>query len=355
MSFTFRPALREQTSLLIGVAGPSNSGKTASALKIARGIMGGHGQDERIFVIDTEAKRALHYACGPNEQPGPFRFRFQHGELRAPFSPDAYRESIAAAVAAGAGVVVVDSMSHEHESEGGILEWHERELDRMAGQDYGKRERMTFAAWIKPKSAHNKLVGFILQQPVHFIFCFRAKDKMKLVKTREDDPSGREGGKMVTKPVQLGWTPICSDRFEYEMTTLLMMPPGAKGVPDLDLDATKINAHHREFFPKGHAIDEQAGMHLAEWARGGAPASSNGHDPRKEALDSVGQAIASWFPGQSEAEKTAKGKVVRAIFGKPWAEVQKGQPIEDLEACMLGGDDSRLNKACADQKAAIGS
>lgn len=257
-NFSFRPAVREQTSLLIGVAGPSGSGKTVSALKIARGIMG--GKDEGIFFIDTEAGRAKHYACSPGERPSAFSFAFQHCDLGAPFSPDAYRGAIAAAVSAGAKVVIVDSMSHEHEGEGGILEQHEAELTRMAGGDFSKRDKLTFAAWIKPKASHNKFVNFILQQKCHFIFCFRAKDKMKLVKNRQ--------GKM--EPVQLGWTAICSDRFEYEMTTLLMLPPNARGVPDLSLESTKINAHHLGFLRDGQPIDEKLGESLAAWARGGS-------------------------------------------------------------------------------------
>lgn len=261
-NFSFRPAVREQTSLLIGVAGPSGSGKTVSALKIARGIMG--GKDDGIFFIDTEAGRAKHYACSPGESPSSFSFAFQHCDLGAPFSPDAYRAAIGAAVNAGAKVIIVDSMSHEHEGEGGILEQHEAELTRMAGGDFGKRDKLTFAAWIKPKSSHNKFVNFILQQKCHFIFCFRAKDKMKLVKNVKS-------GKL--EPIQLGWTAICSDRFEYEMTTLLMLPPNARGVPDLSLESTKVNAHHLSFFREGQPIDESMGIELASWARGSdAPA-----------------------------------------------------------------------------------
>ena len=41
MSITFRPALREAIPLLIGVAGGTGSGKTFSALLLARGIAGG--------------------------------------------------------------------------------------------------------------------------------------------------------------------------------------------------------------------------------------------------------------------------------------------------------------------------
>lgn len=308
MTYTFRPAVREQTSLLIGLAGPSGSGKTASGLKLARGILG--GKDDGIFMIDTEANRGRHYACAPGEKPGEFRFRFQHLRMEPPFSPHAYQEAIAAAVTVGAKLVFVDSMSHEHEGQGGILEWHETELDRMAGQDYAKRERMTFAAWIKPKAAHNQFVNFILQQPCHFIFGFRAKDKMKLLKVMRD---GRER----TEPVQLGWTPICSDRFEYEMTTLLMLPPNARGVPDLTLEATKINAHHVSFFPAGQPIAETAGEQLAAWAGGAAAAVAS------TLLEEIQATLVSRYPGQAAADKEAKSVLLEQAFGtRGWSKVQ---------------------------------
>lgn len=111
MSFTFRPAVREQTSLLLALAGASGSGKTYSAMLFARGLA---GPDGRIAVIDTEAGRALHYAD---------QFRFDHADLAPPFTPARYQEAIVAAEDAGYGVIVIDSMSHEYAGEGGIQEW----------------------------------------------------------------------------------------------------------------------------------------------------------------------------------------------------------------------------------------
>ena len=87
MTFTFRPAVRQATSVLVGLAGPSSSGKTYSALRLATG-MGGP-----IFMIDTESGRGLHYAD---------QFDYQHATLEAPFRPAAYLEAIQASAAAGA-------------------------------------------------------------------------------------------------------------------------------------------------------------------------------------------------------------------------------------------------------------
>ena len=80
MSFQFRPAVREQVPLLIGLAGGTGSGKTYSAMRIAKGLSG----DRRFAVIDTEAGRAKHYAE---------RFAFDHGDLRPPFRPTTYLEA----------------------------------------------------------------------------------------------------------------------------------------------------------------------------------------------------------------------------------------------------------------------
>ena len=73
-------------------------------------------------------------------------FPLTYLEFKPPFSSRRYLEALqAAADRAEGGVVVLDSTSHEHEGEGGYLELHESELDRMAGTDWKKRERMTFA------------------------------------------------------------------------------------------------------------------------------------------------------------------------------------------------------------------
>ncbi len=318
-TYTFRPALREETSVLLGFAGPSGSGKTLSALRAARGLAG--GDDTKIFAIDTEQGRMLHYACAGNEQPGPFKFRFNHLRLNAPFSPDAYAGAITAARQAGAKVIIVDSMSHEHEGAGGILEQHEQQLEKMAGQDWAKRERMKFTAWIVPKAAHNKLVNSILQQPCHMIFCFRAKDKLALIKN--------EKGKI--EPTKVGWTAICSDRFEYEMTTLLMLPPNAKGVPDLNAEQTKVQEQHRAFFPVGQPITEKAGELLAAWAKGGVPAPKAAPPPETPPHDPATGEVTEGNPMSEEyiaAEKWANGSIAwikTAPADKIDAEMTKSQ------------------------------
>ena len=103
-------------------------------------------------------------------------FKFKHVPFSAPFGALDYLEALRFCVGQGAKVIIVNSMSHEHEGPGGLLDFHEKELDRMAGDDWGKRERVKMLAWQKPKAMRRLLINGLLQLEANFIFCFRAKD-----------------------------------------------------------------------------------------------------------------------------------------------------------------------------------
>lgn len=249
MSFELRPAIRENVSMLIGLAGASGSGKTFTALRLAQGLSGG----KRFAVIDTEARRALHYAD---------QFAFDHGDLRAPFRPSAYADAIRAVDAQGYPVIVVDSCSHEHAGEGGILDWQEEELNRMAGDDWKKREACKMSAWVRPKMDHKRMVQALLQVRAHLILCFRAEEKVEMVR-------GEDGKWKIVPKTSLagfsGWLPICEKNLPYELTASFLLTPDRPGVPK----PIKLQEQHRPFFPLDQAITEKSGEQLAAWARGG--------------------------------------------------------------------------------------
>ncbi len=295
IAITYRPAVRGKSFAMIGLAGPSGGGKTLSALKIARGLV--MGADEQIFAIDTENGRMLHYAVEEGGEPDATHFRFQYAELGPPFTPMRYAEAIDAALKQKAAVVIVDSMSHEHEGEGGILEWHDRELTRLAGNNYELRDKMKFTAWIEPKKAHNRLVNKILQARCHFIFCFRAKDKIAPVKNSK--------GKV--EFVSVGWTPICADRFEYETLALLVLPPMAQGVPDLGAERSKVQEQHAPAFPPGKALDEETGRMISRWCAGKSLAAKpERRENPKEDQRAPSPPPESPLGGNDEAPKSSK-------------------------------------------------
>ena len=249
MGFEFRPAKREHVGLLIGLSGSSGSGKTYTAMRLAKGMAG----DAPFAVIDTEAGRAKHYADA---------FAFDHGDLKPPFRPDAYAEAIATADGAGYPVIVVDSASHEWAGEGGILDWQDAELDRMAGSDWKKREACKMAAWIQPKMSHKRMVQRLLQVRAHLILCFRAEAKIEMVRG--------EGGRMEIREKQAltglnGWIPISEKSLPYELTASFLLMADRPGIP-LPI---KLQEQHRALFSLDTPITEASGAALAAWARGG--------------------------------------------------------------------------------------
>ena len=195
----YKRAVRENTNVLIALAGASGSGKTYSAMQLATGICG----DEPFAMVDTEARRGLHYAD---------QFDFEHVSLGPPFTPARYLESIKTLAVRGFKAVILDSGSHEWEGEGGVLEWADAE------EAAGKK---SIAIWIKPKAAHKKYVNGLLQCGTNLIVCLRAQEKTKAEKR------GRE--MIITNE---GWSPICEKRFMYEMTMSFTLNPLTPGVVD---------------------------------------------------------------------------------------------------------------------------
>ncbi|SEE52634.1 AAA family ATPase [Bradyrhizobium lablabi] len=260
MTFHFAPAVRESVTLLIALAGASGSGKTFSALRLAKGM----APTGKIAFIDTEARRGLHYAE---------EFDFLHSDMRPPFRPAAFIEGIRAAEAAGAEVVIIDSFSHEYDGQGGIMDWAD-ELEADGTKSPGN--------WKVPKGAHKKLMNALLQCRASIIFCLRADEKIRIA---------RENGKTVVEP--LGWMPICEKRFMFEMTASFTLTPDRPGIPHFDLPH-KLQRQHRDMFTDKKPIGEDSGAALAEWARGGAPAPTTAQFKPTEQMEETSDDLMAW-------------------------------------------------------------
>jgi|SRR5215831_2500974 len=268
-TFEDRVAVREKVPLMIGLFGPSGGGKTFSALRLATGIQRINGGD--IYGIDTEARRMLHYAG---------QFKFRHVAFGAPFSPDDYLAAIEHCVKKGAGVVIVDSMSHEHEGPGGVLEWHEEEVQRLSKGDPAKMDAVNFLAWAKPKAARRRMINTILQLPASFIFCFRSKEKLKIIPKRA--------------PIPMGFMPIAGEEFVYEMMLACLLLPNAGGVPTWQSNeiGEKMMIKLPEQFKELRAppadgatqlpLSEAIGERLAKWAMGKVESTPAKPEPPKD-------------------------------------------------------------------------
>ncbi|GBQ90001.1 AAA family ATPase [Gluconobacter albidus] len=264
MTFTIRPAVRSKIGLLFGIAGASGSGKTFSALTLAEGIK---GKDGKIAVIDTEAGRALHYAPKPGDKANPAKgtFEFLHLDFPAPFTPSRYVEAIKAAEDAGATVIVIDSMSHEWDGEGGCSDMAEQAAIAAATDRNGivqawKVDAMTAPSWKKPKQLHKRMMAKLIQTRTHLIFCLRAQEKIKFEKVRNE-----QTGKERNEIRQLGFMPICEKSFMFELSGSMTMHPETPGQPRYDLQR-KLNHDLQQIFPHGEQITIEKGERLRCWA-----------------------------------------------------------------------------------------
>jgi hypothetical protein len=176
-------ANRKNAKIKMALQGPAGSGKTMGALIIAFGLC---GDWSKIAVIDTENHSSELYAHLGN---------FQVLHLERPFSPERYIEAIKVCEQAAIEVIIIDSISHEWEGIGGILELH----SNMMGNSYTN--------WAKLTPRHNLFVQNILQSPIHIIGTIRAKQEYVL---------SEKNGKQV--PEKVGMKGITRDGMDYEFT-----------------------------------------------------------------------------------------------------------------------------------------
>ena len=274
--FPISQASRGSTRVLLGLFGPSGSGKTTSALTLATGLVDVE-QRGHITVIDTEGRRALHYA-------GDYAFR--HLDMTPPFGSLDYLDAIQQAVSDGARVVVLDSASHEHEGEGGVLESHDEEVERRARGDERRAKAVSMQAWIKPKSEHNKLVNALQQLDCHFLLCYRAKRKLDLRRGVPEDER------------DMGWWPVGGERMVFEMLANILLLPADPGMPVYQTDNPKqrdalkcafLTRRQGSPFASGQRITAEHGRWLARWCRGDAdgPLSSEEFAALVESIDVV--------------------------------------------------------------------
>lgn len=194
----FEKATRKKAKLRMALTGVSGSGKTLGALYIAYGITGDWG---RVALIDTEHERARFYAGRADLGVG----EFLYAPLDPPYSPDRYKDFVAAAcdTVGPDGVVVVDSLSHAWNNEGGVLEIKNK-LSKQQGQT-------GFSAWDMAGRIQNNLINTILSANCHTIVTMREKMDYTIIEN--------ENGKKM--PVKVGLAPIQRDDAEYEFDVVL--------------------------------------------------------------------------------------------------------------------------------------
>lgn len=290
--FKIKPATRQGVKPLVGFYGKSGSGKTMSALLFARGLAGPQG---RVTLVDSESGRGSIFS---DLIPGGYYVL----DLDAPFSPDRYAAAFEHAEK-NSDVVVFDSMSHEWGGEGGVLDWQDAELDRMAGDNWSKREACKMAAWIKPKMAHKLMVQRLLRSRLPLICCLRGEEKTHIQK-------GDGKTKVFTDEFS---SPLFDPRFIFEM--LVNFETVARdGVGGFVIPRKITHPSVAALLPKdGEQIGVKHGEALARWcaAPGAIPKTSSPGGARLPAQ--AAPDVASPAAGVKAAPRKIEGANVRDV------------------------------------------
>lgn len=182
----FKAASREDSKIKIAITGPAGSGKTYSAILLAKGLGG------KIAIADTENASAGYYK---------HLGKFDVAKIKAPFTTEKYIEAINYAVKNGYDTIVLDSITHAWSGQGGLLE-QKNQLDARGGSGYTN--------WGKITPKQEAFMSAILDSDINVIATMRSKQDYVLVE---------KNGKQV--PQKVGLAPQQRDSVEYEFSIVL--------------------------------------------------------------------------------------------------------------------------------------
>lgn len=243
MAIQIKKAVRESVWIKWLLEGASGSGKSYSALAVAKGILekcGGAG----ICMINSEASRGVYYAS---------KYDYDIIDLEAPYSATKYIEAIDAAIDAGYKVIIIDSITQE-------WTWLNEYHDSLGGN--------SFQAWARCKPIHKRFMDKILTCPAHVICTARGKQEYSI-----EEKNGKK------EVIKLGVGADQSKQLSYEFTISLFLNEAHYWQVDKD------NTGVFEGAPSG-ILTEADGIKVYEWANiGGKPPAqmtstmSEGNEP----------------------------------------------------------------------------
>lgn len=235
-------ARRERLKVHLLLGGVTNSGKTVSALLVAKGIISEMFPDmddkahwDQIGLIDTEHRRA---SLNAQKQVGDTKIgEFQVVNLDAPFTVERYEGAFELLLRVGCKVIIVDSITHNWEGVGGIL----HKVDAISGH---------FSAWGKVKPDLKRFQDLLVSSHVHVISTVRVKQDYVVVPN--------EKGKM--SPVKVGLKNITKDDLDYEYAIAFRLEADHLAYPIKD---------NSDIFTEPTQLTEEHGKKLYKWAEQG--------------------------------------------------------------------------------------
>lgn len=219
----FQKATKTNVNIKLAITGPSGSGKSYSALRLAKGLGG------KIAVIDTENGSVSLYSD---------QFDFDVMNLTPPFITEKYIEAIKAAEKAGYDTIVIDSLTHGWAGEGGLLE-QKTTLDSRPGSN-------SYTNWGPISKKDTSFKDSYLHSKCNIIATMRSKQDYLLIE---------RNGKMV--PQKVGMAPVQRDGIEYEFT--IVFDVAMNHECQASKDRTGL------FVDKVFQINEETGEQIKTW------------------------------------------------------------------------------------------
>ena len=300
--------INDPLTLSIGLSGGSGTGKTYTALLMARGIAetmtGKPGAP--IGYVDTENRRALHYkAAFPEMCHFDMQAVDENGEMVG-FGPERWIEVIDAAEEAGMPVVILDSFSHAWEGVGGVLELQAKTLDRLTRGDDSKKAARSQLAWAEVKPRYRRLIDRIVRAKCNIIICTRAKPVMQDIKTKQNARPTK------TRRADIPWDPAADGELMFEMTTMVILSPEAPGCPVYQV---KVADQFKNLLNPRNPMSVETGRAMAEWAKGQGDAQK-----RKEVLDEARaearkgkDAFTKWWSANKGEKQEIAGAIIETL------------------------------------------
>lgn len=318
MAIRFVPVaeINDPLNISMGLSGGSGTGKTFTALRMARGLAeastGKKGAP--IGYVDTEGKRALHYkATFPEMMHFDFTAVNDAGELVG-FSPERWIEVIDAAETAQLPVLIIDSFSHGWEGVGGVLDLHAEALERLVIEaDKRANGRYTIdpskysqLAWAEVKPRYRRLIDRIIRARTNIIICTRAKPVMQ----QGFGDKAKNARKTKTRREDVPWDPASDADLMFELTAMVILDPSAPGCP---IHQIKVADQFKGLFDPRKPMSEATGFAMGEWAKGqgGAHKQKETMDLAREKARGGTATFTTWW--QSDEGKAAR-PVVRPIM-----------------------------------------
>ena len=294
----FRKAEKQKAKLRLAITGTAGSGKTYGALLVAKGLGG------RIVMLDTENGSGDLYAgiCD-----------YDVGNIQAPYEVDKYIDGIKQAENLGYNVIIIDSLSHAWNGEGGLLE----QVDNIAN---ASKSGNSYTAWRQVTPMHNKLIETMLNSSCHIIATMRSKTDYIIV---ENDKGRKE-------PRKVGLAPVQREGMDYEFGVVFDL--GINHMATVSKDRTSL------FDGKVFMLSEETGQTLKTWLETGFDIQE-----RKKQIQELWQR----YLNVCENQKNHAINAMKSVTGKDNSSMYTEEDI----AKLFENVEMRENKITNNQKA----